>query len=71
MLVRPTLPLSLVPRCLDVMRTLSRDERDLIRVVVEIVQDLRDPGDEEDDEGAADRTQDTIVSPILISKRPF
>ncbi|KAJ7678541.1 nuclear condensing complex subunit [Mycena rosella] len=49
MLTRPTLSLNLVPRCLDVLRRLSNDERDLIRVVVEIVQDLREPGDEEDD----------------------
>ncbi|KAJ6631026.1 nuclear condensing complex subunit [Mycena sp. CBHHK59/15] len=60
MLTRPTLPLPLVPRCLDVLRQLSSDERDLIRVVVEIVQDLREPGDEEDDTGAADQSQDTI-----------
>ncbi|KAJ7722735.1 nuclear condensing complex subunit [Mycena maculata] len=60
MLTRPTLPLDLVPRCLDVLRQLSPDERDLIRVVVEIVQDLRVPGDEEDDLGAADQSQDSI-----------
>lgn len=61
-MTRPTLPLSLVPRCLDVLRKLSSDERDLIRVVVEIVQDLREPGDEEDDMNAADQSQETIVS---------
>ncbi|KAF8207192.1 nuclear condensing complex subunit [Mycena galopus ATCC 62051] len=55
------LPLDLVPRCLDVLRQLSPDERDLIRVVVEIVGDLREPGDDEDDLRAADQTQDTIV----------
>ncbi|KAJ6460347.1 nuclear condensing complex subunit [Mycena vitilis] len=61
MLTRPTLPMDLVPRCLDVLRQLSSDERDLIRVVVEIIQDLRDPGDEEEDP-AANQTQDTIVN---------
>ncbi|KAJ7178845.1 nuclear condensing complex subunit [Mycena crocata] len=60
MLTRPALPLGLVPRCLDVLRQLSPNERELIRVVVEIVQDLREPGDEEDDLGAADQTQETI-----------
>ncbi|KAJ7454809.1 nuclear condensing complex subunit [Mycena latifolia] len=59
MLTRPALPLNLVPRCLDVLRKLSSDERDLIRVVVEIVQDLRDPGDEEDLD-AANQSLDTI-----------
>ncbi|KAJ7284629.1 nuclear condensing complex subunit [Mycena rebaudengoi] len=54
MLTRPTLPPSLVGRCLDVLRQLSSDERDLIRVVVEIVHDLRDTGDDEDDAGATD-----------------
>ncbi|KAJ7510357.1 nuclear condensing complex subunit [Mycena galericulata] len=61
MLTQPALPLNLIPSCLDVLRKLSPNERDLIRVVVEIVQDLRDPGDEEEDVGAADQTQDTIV----------
>ncbi|KAF7330334.1 Chromosome condensation complex protein [Mycena venus] len=59
MLTSPTLPLDVVPRCLDVLRQLSSDERDLIRVVVEIITDLREPGDE-DDLDAADQTQDTI-----------
>ncbi|KAJ7242768.1 nuclear condensing complex subunit [Mycena haematopus] len=58
MLTSQVLPLDVVPRCLDVLRQLSSDERDLIRVVVEIVGDLRDPGDEDD--AAADQTQDTI-----------
>lgn len=55
------LPLAVVPQCLDVLRQLSSNERDLIRVVVEIVGDLREPGDE-DDPDAADQTQDSIVS---------
>ncbi|KAJ7086065.1 nuclear condensing complex subunit [Mycena belliarum] len=62
MLTRPTLPLKLVPRCLDVLRKVSHNnERDLIRVVVEIIQDLRVPGDEEDDADAANQSQDTIT----------
>lgn len=54
MLSHPTLPEMLVPPCLDVLgKVLSSNERDLIRVVVEIVQDLRDPepeGEEEEEE---------------------
>lgn len=42
------LPEGLVARCLDVLRKLSMNERDLIRVVVEVVHELRDNGDEEE-----------------------
>jgi condensin complex subunit 3 len=35
---------------LDVLRELSASERDLIRVCVEIVHELRDPKDEEEEE---------------------
>lgn len=47
---------------LDVMRTLSATERDLIRLIVETVQELRDAayGDDDDDEPA--------VSSYLIRK---
>ena len=48
MLSQEALPERLLTKCLDVLRELSASERDLIRVVVEIIQDLRDPGDEED-----------------------
>ncbi|KAG6903032.1 hypothetical protein C0995_007465 [Termitomyces sp. Mi166 len=51
MLSQELLPQSLLNKCLDVLRKLSPSERDLIRVVVELVQDLRDwiLGDEEED----------------------
>ena len=42
------LPEGLLARCLDVLRKLSLNERDLIRVVVEVVHELRDPADEEE-----------------------
>lgn len=54
MLRQKTLPLKLMAPCLDVMRKLSATERDLIRLVVETVQELRD-----DNEDAA---ADTFVS---------
>ncbi|KAI0063895.1 hypothetical protein BV25DRAFT_1823946 [Artomyces pyxidatus] len=47
MLSKEALPDSLVSRCLDVLRLLSSSERDLIRIVVEIVHELRDPTEEE------------------------
>ncbi|KAG2136706.1 nuclear condensing complex subunit [Suillus clintonianus] len=48
MISQEALPESLVARCLDVLRILSPNERDLIRVVVEVVHELRDVGDEEE-----------------------
>ncbi|TFK38229.1 nuclear condensing complex subunit [Crucibulum laeve] len=53
MLSKGELSEKLIPCCLDVLRKLSSNERDLIRVVVEIVHDLRDP-DEEDEEDPID-----------------
>ncbi|CAL1698734.1 unnamed protein product [Somion occarium] len=48
MISEEDLPESLVARCLDVLRKLSSSERDLIRVVVEVVHDLRDRNDDEE-----------------------
>ena len=47
MLSHDCLPSSLVTGCLDVLLKLSSGERDLIRVVVEVIHELRDPGDSE------------------------
>ena len=52
MLSQETLPEGLLTKCLDVLRELSASERDLIRVVVEIIQDLREPGDADDENTA-------------------
>lgn len=48
MISQDVLPESLLPRCLDMLRALSPSERDLIRVVVEVVHELRDPEQEEE-----------------------
>lgn len=50
MLGRHNLPESLLAPCLDVMRTLSSSERDLIRIVVETVHELRNSVDADDDD---------------------
>jgi len=47
MLAHPQLPPSLIERCLDVLKEIMPSERDLIRVVVEIVVELREGDDEE------------------------
>ncbi|KZT66150.1 hypothetical protein DAEQUDRAFT_730656 [Daedalea quercina L-15889] len=49
MISHGVLPETLVARCLDVLRVLSPNERDLIRVVVEVVHELRDPSEPEED----------------------
>lgn len=49
MISQEALPESLVAKCLDVLRKLSASERDLIRVVVEVVHELRDTNDPDDD----------------------
>lgn len=57
MLAQTILPESLIPCALDVLRVLAADEKDLIRLVVEVVHELRDPADEEPD-GKADASAD-------------
>lgn len=47
MLTHPTLPLDLIDPCMEVMKAMLPSEREFIRVMVEIVIDLRD-GDEEE-----------------------
>ena len=49
MIGQDALPENLVARGLDVLRILSPNERDLIRVVVEVVHELRDTSDLEED----------------------
>ena len=45
------LPERLLPYCLDILRKFSSSERDLIRVVVEVIHDLRDTDKEDEEEG--------------------
>ncbi|PCH39141.1 hypothetical protein WOLCODRAFT_110578 [Wolfiporia cocos MD-104 SS10] len=49
MISHDVLPESLLAHCLDVLRILSPNERDLIRVVVEVVHELRDPSEPEEE----------------------
>ena len=51
MLAHPELPESLITPCIRVAGVLSINERDLIRVVVEVINELRDS---EPDQGTAD-----------------
>lgn len=75
------LPEGLVARCLDVLRVLSPSERDLIRVVVEVVHELRDERNgeegedgerEKDGEGEGDdgNEDDANLSAVKAPKPP-
>lgn len=63
MISQDCLPEGLVARCLDVLRVLSPNERDLIRVVVEVVHELRDPGEPEKEE---DGVRLDFLSAVLL-----
>ena len=64
MISQEALPESLVARCLDVLRRLSPNERDLIRVVVEVVHELRDANDVEDEISVRSSLRAEIVNSI-------
>ncbi|KAI9061537.1 ARM repeat-containing protein [Trametes sanguinea] len=74
MLSAGILPEPLLPRCLDVLRVLSPNERDLIRVVVEIVHELRDPSEGEADadaeEGVSKADVDDDATEMGSPRRP-
>ncbi len=59
MLTHPALPLDLVDPCMDVMKAMLPSERELVRVIVEIIIDLRD-GELDEEEG---ETQE-MVQPL-------
>lgn len=52
MISQASLPQELIPRCMDVLSKISNSERDLIRVVVDVVTELRE-GDGEVDDGVS------------------
>lgn len=43
MLAHPELPETLVRPCIGVLNVMSANERDLIRIIVEVINELRDP----------------------------
>ena len=54
------LPEGLVAKCLDVLRVLSPSERDLIRVVVEVVHELRDEREAQDEEREGEKEGEDV-----------
>ena len=79
MVAEPDLPLTLIPTSFDVLLKLSSDERDYMRVIVEIVQDLRsdagvDPtpepeSDSDEDEAAAEQEIEAALRGEQKAKR--
>ncbi|KAI9511024.1 nuclear condensing complex subunit [Russula earlei] len=61
MISQEALPSGLVTRCLDVLRVLSSSERDLIRVVVEVVHELRDANDDDEVNELINDDADTTI----------
>jgi condensin complex subunit 3 len=60
MISQPNLPEILIPKCMDILVKIANSERDLIRVIVDVVSELREgQGDEEID----------AVSPTPCSSR--
>ncbi|OBZ78081.1 Condensin complex subunit 3 [Grifola frondosa] len=66
MISQDVLPENLLARCLDVLRKLSPNERDLIRVVVEVVHELRDPEPEEESRNINDGVTDVSETPMTV-----
>ncbi len=48
MISQPNLPEALIPRCLDILTKISDGERDLIRVIVDVITELREGEGEEE-----------------------
>ena len=65
MLSHPQLPTGLIERCLDVLKKIMPSERDLIRVIVEIIVELRAG---EDDAENADEPVGSHCFPNLPPK---
>ncbi|KAM6503310.1 Nuclear condensing complex subunit [Amanita muscaria] len=66
MLLHPELPSSLIERCIDIMKAILPNERELIRIVVEVIIELRendqDPHSEEEniDDSRSDASHATF-----------
>ncbi|KAJ7917694.1 nuclear condensing complex subunit [Mycena leptocephala] len=72
MLAHPQLPPGLIERCLDVLKEIMPTERELIRVVVEIVMDLREYEHEDEEPEAndhADMTQSDVTQSTIRKER--
>ncbi|KIM46792.1 hypothetical protein M413DRAFT_23143 [Hebeloma cylindrosporum] len=71
MLAHPQLPPGLIERCLDVLKEIMPSERDLIRVIVEIVVELREGEEDAEnaDEPPIDDNQSDVSQATIRSER--
>ncbi|KXN87323.1 Condensin complex subunit 3 [Leucoagaricus sp. SymC.cos] len=68
MTASPILPEGLVGFCIDVLRKLATNEKDLIRIVVEIISDLRDPFVDEPEDPPVDPDASLAETPGATPK---
>lgn len=66
MVSQDVLPQQLTSHCLDILRKLSSSERDLIRIVVEVIHELRDNDNEEEDTVSADIQTPGITLTLFV-----
>ncbi|KAG7094853.1 hypothetical protein E1B28_005661 [Marasmius oreades] len=70
MLAHPHLPAGLIERCLDILQKIVPSERELIRIVVEVIIELRDTDDGEvEDDNDGDRSDITQSTSTLRRER--
>ncbi|WVW80873.1 hypothetical protein I302_102863 [Kwoniella bestiolae CBS 10118] len=73
MISQANLPEPLIPKCLDILSKIANGERDLIRVVVDVVTELREGGedlhDETDEEGPMDSQSSSTSDQSIIRRR--
>lgn len=67
MISQANLPESLIPACLDVLSKISDGERDLIRVIVDVVTELRD--NYEDDDMEVDPRVSGLLFPLTLTRQ--
>ena len=66
MLAHPELPPGLIERCLDVLKEIMPSERDLIRVVVEIIVELREPEEPDVEDPPVRHASTLLMNPFDI-----
>lgn len=69
MISQRALPDSLVASCLDVLRKLNPNEKDFVRLVVEVIQVMRDPGVNLDEDTTIPGDADTDMGDTPVKGR--
>lgn len=69
MLGHPQLPPGLIEHCMNVLKKIMPSERDLIRVIVEIIVELREGDDDVENADDPQALVGTCCIPILPQKK--